>query len=237
MNNYIKQKIRKLILGHDINNYFFSHSGEDAILQNIFSRKLSNKEKGFYIDVGAFHPTSSSNTYLFYINGWTGINIDACPGSMQAFNKTRKKDINLEIGITNSSEELTYYFIDKESSMNSFSKDHLQDIGMLKLVKKEIPVKTYKLSEVLDKYMPKNQAIDFLSIDVEGFDKEVLDSNNWGKYRPKVIVIELHARTLNDVLNNQTTKYLQELNYSVWGKTVILNNISSVIFIDDDYVF
>lgn len=237
MNKYIKQKIRKLIFGHDIKNYFFSHSGEDAILQNIFSQKLSSKEKGFFIDVGAFHPTASSNTYLFYINGWTGINIDACPGSMDGFNKIRPKDINLEIGITGSAQELTYYYIGKDSSMNSFSKEHLEEIGMVNHVKKEIPVRTYRLSEVLDKHLPNGQCIDFLTIDVEGFDHEVLNSNDWKKYRPKVIVVELHAKTLNDVLDNDTTKYLQSLDYTACAKTIILNKIASVIFIDKEFVF
>ena len=207
----IKRKIKKIILGHEIDNYFFSASGEDAILQAIFFKKLSSKEKGFYIDIGAYHPYHASNTHLFYINGWTGINIDACPGSMNIFNKVRPKDINLEIGISNCSEELTYYFIDENSSMNSFSKKHLQEIEMLKHVKKEIPVRTYRLSEILDKYMPKNQSIDFINIDVEGFDKEVISFNNWEKYRPKVIVIELPVKTLDDVLKNETTKYLNHL--------------------------
>ena len=62
----LKRYFRKIILGHDISTYFFSHAGEDAILQAIFSKKLAKKEKGFYIDIGAYHPFNASNTYLFY---------------------------------------------------------------------------------------------------------------------------------------------------------------------------
>ena len=72
-------------------NLCYSQNGEDLIL----NRFLENKEKGFFIDVGAHHPIRFSNTYLFYKKGWSGINIDAMPGSMTKFNKIRPKDINI----------------------------------------------------------------------------------------------------------------------------------------------
>lgn len=73
----------------------YSQEGEDLILKRFFS----NKEKGFYIDIGAHHPKRFSNTYLFYSKGWNGINIDAMPGSMRLFNQIRKRDLNLEVPI------------------------------------------------------------------------------------------------------------------------------------------
>ena len=60
----------------------------------------SDKMDGFYVDVGAFHPTLFSNTYFFYLNGWRGLNIEARPGSKQLFDKLRPKDINVEIGVS-----------------------------------------------------------------------------------------------------------------------------------------
>jgi hypothetical protein len=141
------------------------------------------------------------------------------------------------MGISNSSKELTYYVIDDISSMNSFSKEHLDELGMQEHIKTEIQIKTYKLSEVLDKYLPSGQIIDFLNIDVEGFDQEVLFSNNWEKYRPRVLVVELSGKTLQDILENSITKYLSKLDYDVYGKTVILNCISSVVFIDRSFDF
>jgi len=68
----------------------YSQGAEDIILASIFG----NREKGFWVDVGAHHPQRFSNTYLFSLKGWTGINIDALPGSMAIFKKMRPNDIN-----------------------------------------------------------------------------------------------------------------------------------------------
>lgn len=237
MINKIKRYLRKAILGYDISTYFFSHSGEDAILQAIFRQKLDKKEKGFFIDIGAYHPYEASNTYLFYINGWTGINIDACPGSMKAFNKIRPKDINLEMGIGEKEDILTYYFIDGHSSMNSFSKENLLQIGMWEHVKKEIPIKVLPLSHVLSKYSGEFNTIDLLNIDVEGFDLEVIKSNDWSKYKPKVIVIELYCKNIRDLETNETAIFLCNIGYEIVGKNVILRNLASVIFVDSSFEY
>ena len=74
----------------------FSQNGEDSVLLRIFD----NKNDGFYVDIGAFHPICYSNTYALYKKGWRGINIDATPGSMFLFNKIRPRDINIETGIS-----------------------------------------------------------------------------------------------------------------------------------------
>jgi hypothetical protein len=71
----------------------WSQEGEDLILARIFG----DKPDGFYVDVGAHHPKRFSNTYYFYRRGWRGINIDAMPGSMLAFNRLRPSDINIEL--------------------------------------------------------------------------------------------------------------------------------------------
>src|SRR5829696_7661265 len=73
----------------------YSQEGEDLILERIFLEQ----KKGFYVDVGAHHPKRFSNTFLFYKLGWFGINIDAMPGSMSAFESARPRDINLEVAI------------------------------------------------------------------------------------------------------------------------------------------
>jgi hypothetical protein len=61
----------------------------------ILRRIFEHKQKGFYVDVGAYHPFLFSNTYIFYLRGWRGINIDATPGSMKLFNKFRKAVLSI----------------------------------------------------------------------------------------------------------------------------------------------
>ena len=233
----IQNFIRKTILGYDISTYFFTNSGEDAILQSIFSKKLSKKEKGFFVDIGAYHPYKASNTYLFYINGWTGINIDARPGSMKAFNQVRPKDINLENGVGEKEDTLLYYFIDDNSSMNSFSKKFLLNTGMYKHVKKEIPVKVLPLNNILNQYSSEFDRIDILNIDVEGFDMEVVKSNDWSKFRPSVIVIELNCKSIHDLKDNETAKYLCDLGYDIIAKNVVIRDVASVFFVDKKFEY
>lgn len=232
----LKRYIRKLIIGYDIDTYHFSHSGEDAILSGIFRKQLQ-EQKGCFVDVGAYHPYSASNTFLFYINGWRGINIDARPGVMKLFNKHRPGDINLEIGIGEKRETLTYYYVNSDLSMNSFSKKFIEEMGMIGNVKKTVQIEVIPLSEVLSEHLKNNEKIDFLNIDVEGFDFQVIKSNDWIKFRPKVVVIELPVKTVYDVFENKTAQYLLEKNYEVVGKTVIHNKLGSVVFVDKDFEY
>jgi FkbM family methyltransferase len=170
-------------------NYSFAQEGEDMVLARFLGEKI--EEKGFYIDVGAHHPILFSNTYKFYLNDWRGINIDAMPGSMKLFNKVRPHDINLELAISDSEEILTYY-IYSSTGYNTFSKEQAElcsDVSELDLVEKK-EIQTYTLAKVLDTYLPENTVIDFMTIDVEGFDLHVLRSNNWKKYKPSFLLVE-----------------------------------------------
>ena len=169
------------------NSKSYSQEGEDLIL----SRYFDGQREGFFIDVGAFHPIRFSNTYLFYRLGWSGINIEARPGSKKLFDQLRKRDINIEIPINDSQKELTYYCFN-EPALNGFSpqlSDERNGMRNFKVLK-EIKMKTKRLDHILDKYMPLGREIDFMSIDVESLDLNVLKSNNWSKYKPKIIVVE-----------------------------------------------
>ena len=202
----------------------YSQEGEDMILRRIFE----NQKTGFYVDVGAHHPKRFSNTYHFYKKGWSGINVDAMPGSTNLFNKIRPRDINLEIAISDARETRTYYIFN-EPALNGFSKElsvARNGLNNYKIIlEKEIETKT--LYEVLEKYLQKDQSIDFMSIDVEGMDYKVLKSNDWGKYRPKIILIEILDLDLNNTMNNKIYKYLHDLKYGFYAKTA-----NTVIFKD-----
>ena len=198
----------------------YSQMGEDLILDSIFY----DLKKGFYVDVGANSPWVASNTMFFYEKGWNGINIDATPGSMKIFNVYRKRDVNLEIPISETEEILKYYLFRAPvllpSSLSTFdekiAKNHA-DLYKVKFYTKEL--KTQKLEWVLDKYCP-DKEIDFLSVDTEGFDLKVLKSNNWEKYRPKIIVIECAGgdgwRGSDYV---EIVKFLEENNYAFYYDT------------------
>lgn len=194
----------------------FSQEGEDLILRRLFEEK----KNGFYVDVGAHHPQRFSNTYLFYELGWSGINIDPLPGSMTLFNELRPRDINLEIGVSDSDDELAYYVF-KEPALNTFSKELAEsrksrNCGFVR----EERVKVCPLSRVLDEHLSSGQKIDFLSIDVEGLDINVLKSNAWDRYRPDVILVECLGFDLSKPEISEVYRYLTPLGWKVTAKTM-----------------
>jgi FkbM family methyltransferase len=196
----------------------WSQEGEDLILSRYFENLNAN---GFYVDVGAHHPLRFSNTFKLYKQGWHGINIDAMPGSMDMFNKLRPRDINIEMAVSESKQLLTYCAFN-EPALNGFSSEltKLRDgHGNNKIIFKK-DLETSTLEEILDQYMPKGQKIDFLSVDVEGLDFSVLKSNNWAKYAPKLIAIEILGSTIDELLENEVTIFLGQFGYTIYAKCV-----------------
>lgn len=198
-------------------NLSFSQEGEDLVLNRLFEKQKG----GFYVDVGAHHPQRFSNTYFFYLKGWRGINIDAMPGSMELFEEVRPKDTNIEAAISDLSEELTYYMFN-DPALNGFSKSISTDrdkIRGYKIVDRKV-IKTQKLSDLLEVHLPEDQKIDFLSIDVEGLDYQVLLSNNWLKYKPTILLVEELAMSLGALpTQSKTFQFLQKQGYELFAKT------------------
>lgn len=165
----------------------FSQEGEDLIIEKLFDYK----KKGLYVDVGAHHPYRYSNTQKLYKKGWRGINIDPITGTKSIFKKARKRDVNLEMAIGDGKKKTFYIFADQ--ALNTFSPESAKrtiKTGQSQLVKKS-QIKTKRLSYVLDKYIKPGQKIDFFNIDAEGAEMEILHSNNWRKYKPEIIAVEI----------------------------------------------
>lgn len=194
----------------------FSQEGEDIIL----SRFFEHKDFGFFVDIGAHHPKRFSNTFYFYKRGWRGINIDAMPGSMIPFQEERPEDINLEIGVSETEQTLTYFQFN-EPALNTFSETEasLKDGRNGYFVQKRIPIETQPLATILDKHLATNQSIDFMSIDVEGLDLAVLKSNNWEKYKPTMVIIESLRNNLEKYHENTVYDFLHDKQYSLVAKT------------------
>ena len=231
----IKKIIRKLLFGTEEVAVHYSQSGEDLNIIAMTSTMLGVKN-GFFIDVGSFHPHIGSNTFILYKEGWNGINIDPRPGSKALFDKHRPRDINVELGIGEKEGTLNYYFISETSSMNSFSKETLELNGVLDKVTKIIERPIWPLSKVIENYLPEGKEIDLLSIDAEGFEMEILTSFDILKWRPKIIALEQNnIVTFKDVLNSDTCKFLESKNYQPVAKNVIVKNVSTVIYVNNQF--
>lgn len=194
----------------------YAQEGEDLVLARLFGNQV---ESGFFVDIGAHHPVRYSNTYYFYRRGWTGLNVDALPGTAKLFRRMRPKDITVECGI-GAKEGFLTYFAFNEPALNTFSeqeaakKNHPPYHVINKL---QLPVMT--LAQLLDQRLPKGRAIDFMTVDTEGLDYEVIASNDWDRYRPKVLLVELLNTRLEDLLTNPTAQLLQKAGYHIYAKT------------------
>ncbi len=168
----------------------------------------NKKRKGFFVDIGAHHPVRFSNTYHFYKKGWKGINIDATPGSMKMFKFLRSRDINLELGVGLKRERRVFYQF-TEPALNGFDKvlsETRETSNRYKIIKKS-EIEILPLAEILDTYLPPNTIIDFMTIDVEGLNNEVLKSNNWEKYKPEYLLVE------EDQGDEQISRFLNSKGY------------------------
>lgn len=201
--------------GYSIKSY--SQEGEDMILRRLFE----NKKNGFYVDVGAHHPKRFSNTWYFYKKGWAGINIDAMPGSMRMFNIFRPRDINIEKPVSCEKKVLSY-FVFNEPALNGFSKELSvsRDGYRHYKIEKTIEIEALTLNDILNENLPENKIIDFISIDVEGLEYDVIQSIDFKKYKPKVVLIEILDLDLEKVTQDVVCKYLISNGFSVYAKTV-----------------
>lgn len=196
----------------------FSQEGEDLLLARLFEPRTH----GFYVDVGAHHPTRFSNTHLLYIKGWRGINIDAVPGSMDAFRRARRRDINLEIAVSSDGRPQRLYLFD-EPALNSLSKElSMQRSNTTGYsIKKEIILPTRSLHEILAEYLPADMGrIDLMTVDVEGRDLDVLRSNDWSRFRPCILLIEVVDASLEDLNDREEVVYLRGQGYQLYAKLV-----------------
>ena len=191
----------------------YSNWGVDMMADHIFR----DKKIGFFIDVGCHHPFLNNNTYQLYKRCWTGINVDLDFNSIEMFNFFRPKDTNIQSAISNSSEEKELYFFHNRSAVNTLSKENG---AKAKEVKK---IYTTTLNEIIANSKFNNSEIDFISIDVEGSEIDVLEGLDFNKYKPKLVALELinlkinefYHQKIDNILNSKLNKFMESKNYKL----------------------
>ena len=201
-----------------------SQLGEDLILSVL----LEGKKNGFYVDIGANNPKKFNNTYLLYKSGWHGINIEPNPTKIAAFKRRRSRDINLAIGVGSKESTMKYYRFD-EDTLNTLDQSNAEkNKNMGHVLENVIDVPVKPLSVIFRENLPAvktgTAAIDVMSLDTEGYDMEVLKSNDWKTYRPKFIIIETleYKRTgLGERYDNVFNPYMKSIGYEPVANTVV----------------
>ncbi len=198
-------------------NLAYSQDGEDMVLRRLFE----GKERGFYVDVGAHHPYRFSNTCYFYRRGWRGINIDPNPDAIAEFRRDRPSDINVCVGVSDKTGDLSFHFFN-EPALNTFDPDLATERARLPgyrlLEIRNVPVR--RLDDLLSEHLPRERKIDFLSIDVEGMDLSVLRSNDWTRFRPRILLVEARERTVAAIENDPINVFAVTAGYRLIAKTL-----------------
>jgi FkbM family methyltransferase len=201
----------------------FSQLGEDRILDFLFqSLKIKNPT---YLDIGANHPVNGNNSYFFYHRGSKGVCVEPDPALYAQIKQVRKRDICINAGIGISENTLSDFYIFPEpyTGWNTFSKDEAEH-------RKEnwhpydrvIKMPLQNINDILEKNFKATP--DFISIDVEGLDFDILKSMDFNKHKPKVFLIEtLHYFNEKNKADKQQhiIDFVCSKGYSVYADTYV----------------
>jgi FkbM family methyltransferase len=197
---------------------YFSQFGEDLIINNYFG----GKPNGFFVDIGAHHPFHYSNSFALYLRGWTGINVEPDPRPIALFKQIRERDTTLNIGIAKGRGKLPYYQF-KSGEINTFNREQAErldrDLRFDTRIIATTDVATLPLREVLKKYAA-DQPIDFLSVDTESLDLEVIESSDWEKFRPRLVLVEDLHFDCERLQDSAIYGFMKSQGYRLMAKTL-----------------
>jgi FkbM family methyltransferase len=189
---------------HDLPRISYAQNSEDILIDRLF-----RGEVGTFVDIGSCHPVLDSNTRFFYERGWRGVNFEPNAFSFQLFLDQRPEDLNLNVAASDFDGELTFYEVD-DHGINGYSTLSAEIARGYRqhgfeVVEKRVLVRTVRgLVQEYDIDPP-----DFLSIDVETHEHQVIRGIDLGYWRPKLIVVE------------STVPCSPEPNYQSWEPTLL----------------
>jgi FkbM family methyltransferase len=193
---------------------YYSQFGEDEILAKIFK----GKSKGFCIEVGANDGVNDSTTMYFETVGWSCVLIEPNPVLCKMIRAARNATL-FEFAASDKVGEVTLFVAEGAERAHGVStinagEDELNKIKSYGFTYKEVKVQTKTLDEILDDLKP-NSAIDFISVDVEGHEMEVLRGFSIERWNPTIILIEDNS----NFENNDVRNYLSQLGYLRFMRT------------------
>ncbi len=228
MIDFIKRAIRKLVFNNPTLSY--SQAGEDVVVMHLLNDIGIKQIK--YLDIGANKPTFGSNTYLFYSRGNTGVLVEADPSLIPRLKSYRKRDEILNIGVAVSEEKELEFYIFNEPGANTFNKEEAlkrDQQGLHKIVD-TIKVPLISINELIKNNFKTYP--DFMSIDIEGLDLEVLKSLDIVKYPIPIICVETCQYSTNHIRPKDLSigEFMKSIGYFAYGDTYI-----NTIFVNENW--
>lgn len=162
----------------------YAQNHEDVLLWRLFREQKT----GFYVDVGAALPVGHSVTKWFYDNGWHGINIEPVAGMYDLLCADRTRDVNLRVAVSNFKGGLPFAEVPASAgraTCDNVAAEKMRQSGMTLSWRDTL---TTTLADICAAHV--RQPIDFLKIDVEGHEREVIEGADWQRWRPRVVVVE-----------------------------------------------
>lgn len=216
---------------NDFYRYTAAQAGEDAIIRYILDGfGIANHERT-YVDLGANHAIELSNTYCLYQQGATGVLVEANPVLLPELQLYRNKDIILPYCVSSESNKWVDFHTFKEDGLSTACKESVEEclkenenLHLDKVYK----IKTISVEDIIELYLKKTPVV--LNVDVEGLEVEILNSIDFNKYRPVVIIIETIPYKKKLVIGdkrNDIVEFMSSVSYVEYAFTGI-----NSIFID-----
>lgn len=181
----------------DIRRYY-SQGGEDCLILEFFDFKT----KGYFVDIGAFDGVHLSNSLTFEQQGWDGVCVEANPKYAELCEKSRPNTKCIQVACSNKTGENILLHTDELGLLSSIesSDDKTEDIqsryakrGLEFNDLNEVSVPVTTVDQILKDYSSRDKKIDFISIDVEGHEIEVLKGMDIKLWKPRIILIEANT--------------------------------------------
>ena len=195
----------------------FSADGEDSII----IKWLGGIKNGFYIDIGSYKPLFGSNTFNFYIKGWSGICIDPNPGLKLKYFLLRPNDlfINSAVVLKKKNKKNFFYYYKNHSDLNTFSKKRMK---IQKKLFKRFPTKTLNVDQLSSQNLAQlisDKEVHFLNIDIEGMEDNIIRFLIENKIFPWCIAIEELGNTCENINTSRIKKFLNKNGYFLGSRT------------------
>jgi len=197
----------------------YAQCGEDVIARTLFD--ILGVAQPSYMDIGAHHPHFLSNTFLFYQEGSRGINVEPDPELHAKIADARPRDINLNVGVGKEPGHLDLYIMSSRT-LNTLSESEAQmyeSQGYKIEDKRRVEIMT--INRIIEQHL--GCAPNFLSVDVEGLDFEILTALDFERFRPLLICVETisFSSTGHGEKRTEIDDFLTGLGYMRFADTFI----------------
>ncbi|UMG93048.1 FkbM family methyltransferase [Nocardioides sp. TF02-7] len=202
----------------------YSQFGEDIVAWNA----LRNATPGFYVDVGAHHPIKLSNTARMHLEGWDGINVEPRADAIELFERHRPRATNLRLAIHNELDVVTLHKF-RGGRIDTVIADRARMLANSKDAVGAEDVPAMSLDRLFEEHVPAGTRVNYLSVDIEGYDREAILAFDLDRHRPDVVCIELHDFDPLALGSNPVVRHFKDAGYHPFAI-----NIMSFTFVRED---